>query len=60
MSLLNLDYKIYNSILKNCSLWMGLNWLKTKEPQRRENLFFTVKSSRGFGTHLIDLGRMKG
>ena len=39
---------------------MGLNWLKTKKPQRRENLFFTVKSSRGFGTHLIDLGRMKG
>ena len=39
---------------------MGFNCLKAKEPLRRDSLFFTARSPGVPGTHLTDLGRMKG
>ena len=38
---------------------MGFNF-KATEPLRGDNLRFTTKSPGVPGTHLIDLGRMKG
>ena len=45
---------------KKKTLWMGLNYLKAKEPLRGGSLLFTTKFSEIPDTHLIDLGRMKG
>ena len=44
---------------KNC-LWMGFNYLKATEPLREGSSVFTTKFPDIPGTHLIDLGRMKG
>ena len=41
-------------------LWMRFNCLEATEPLRGDSLLFTTKSPGGPGTHLIDLGRMKG
>ena len=41
-------------------LWIGVNCLKATEPLRGDRLLFITKSSEVTGTHLIDLGRMKG
>ena len=38
----------------------GLNCLKATEPLQGDSLLFTTKSPGVSGTHLIDLGRMKG
>ena len=43
------------------SLFMdSVNCLKATEPLRGGSLLFTPKFSENPGTHLIDLGRMKG
>ena len=39
---------------------MGFNCLKATEPPRGGSLLFTTKFSEIPGTHLIDLGKMKG
>ena len=39
---------------------MGFNCLKAREPLRGGSLLFTTKSPEIFGTHFIDLGKMKG
>ena len=39
---------------------MGFNCLKAAEPLLGESLPFTTKSPGVPGTHLVDLGRMKG
>ena len=39
---------------------MGFNYLKATGPLREDCLHFTTKFSESPGTHLIDLGRMKG
>ena len=39
---------------------MGFNCLKATEPLRGGSLLFTSKFPEIHGTHLIDLGRMKG
>ena len=39
---------------------MGFDCLKATEPLRGDNLLFTTQSQGNPGTHLIDLGRMKG
>ena len=41
-------------------LWIGFNCLKATEPLCGDSLPLTIKSPGGPGTHLIDLGRMKG
>ena len=41
-------------------LWMGFNCVKATETLRRDSLLFTTKSPGCPGTHLIDLGWMKG
>ena len=41
-------------------LWMGYSCLKATEPLQGGSLFFTIKFLEIPGTHLIDLGRMKG
>ena len=41
-------------------LWMGFNCLKAAEPLQRNSLLFTTKISEIPGTHLINLGRIKG
>ena len=41
-------------------LWMGFNCLKATEPLREDSLLFFFKSPGVSGTHLIDLGKMKG
>ena len=41
-------------------LWMGLNCFKATEPLRGGSLLFTPKFPEIPGTHLINLGRMKG
>ena len=41
-------------------LWMRFNNLKVTEPLREDSLLFTTKSPELRGTHLIDLGEMKG
>ena len=38
----------------------GINCLKATEPLRGDSLLFTTQSPGFPGTHLIDLGRMKG
>ena len=40
--------------------WMGFNCLKATEPLRGGSLLFTTKFPEIPGTHMIDLGRMKG
>ena len=50
-----LDEKLYGSIL-----WMGFNCLNATKPLRGDSLLFTIQSPGVPGTHLIDLGRMKG
>ena len=39
---------------------MGFNCLKAIEPPRGGSLLFTTKFPEIPGTHLIDLGRIKG
>ena len=39
---------------------MRLNCLKATEPLRGHSLLFTTKFTEILGTHLIDLGKMKG
>ena len=39
---------------------MGLNCLKATEPLRGDSSIFTTKFPEISGTHLTDLGRMKG
>ena len=39
---------------------MGFNYLKAAKPLRGGSLLFTTKFPEIPGTHLIDLGRMKG
>ena len=39
---------------------MGFNYLKATEPLRGDSFLFTIKFPDIPGTHLIDLGRMKG
>ena len=39
---------------------MVFNCLKATEPLRGDSLLFTIQFQGGAGTHLIDLGRMKG
>ena len=41
-------------------LWMKFDCLKVTEQLRRGSLLFTTKFPESPGTHLIDLGRMKG
>ena len=41
-------------------LWLGFNCLRVAEPLRGGSLLFTTKFPAIPGTHLIDLGRMKG
>ena len=41
-------------------LWMGFNCLKATEPLLWCSLLFTTKFTESPGTHLMDLGRMKG
>ena len=41
-------------------LWMGFSCLKATEPLRGGSLLFTTKFLESPGTHLIDLGMMKG
>ena len=41
-------------------LWMGFNCLKAVESLRGSSLLFTANSPEIPGTHIIDLGRMKG
>ena len=41
-------------------LWMGFNCFKAAEPLWGDSLLFTTKFPENPGTHLIDLGRMKG
>ena len=46
--------------LYDCFLWIGFNCLKTTETLRGDSLLFTAKFPENPGTHLINLGRMKG
>ena len=39
---------------------MGFSWLKATEPLQGDSLCFTTNFPEIPGTHLIDLGRMKG
>ena len=39
---------------------LGFNRLKAAEPLRRDNLVLITKFAGAPGTHLIDLGTMKG
>ena len=41
-------------------LWMGFNCLKAIESLQGGSLLFTTKLPEVPGTHLIDVGRMKG
>ena len=41
-------------------LWLGFNCFKTTEPLQGGSLLFTTKFPEIPGTHLIDLGRIKG
>ena len=41
-------------------LWLGFNCLKATEPLRGESFLFTTQSPGVPGTHLMDLGKMKG
>ena len=41
-------------------LWMWFNCLKATEPLRGDGLLFRTQSPGVPGTHLIDLGKMKG
>ena len=41
-------------------LWIGFNYLKVTVPLQGDSLPFTTKSPGVPGTHLIDLGRIKG
>ena len=41
-------------------LWLGFNCFKTTEPLQGGSLLFTTKFPEITGTHLIDLGRIKG
>ena len=59
------DRQIFNSLsflkkLYGPFLRMGFNCLKAIEPLRGGSLLFTIKLPEIPGTHLIDLGRMKG
>ena len=47
--------KLYDPIL-----WMWFNCLKATKPLRGDSLLFTTQPPGVRGTHLIDLGRMKG
>ena len=53
---------LYDKYKKNCGhfSWMELSCLKVKEPLRGDSLLFTNKSPKIPGTHLTDLGKMKG
>ena len=51
----SLKKKLYGSFLR-----MGFNCLVSTEPLRGGSLLFTPKFLEISGTHLIDLGRMKG
>ena len=42
------------------SFWMGFNRVKVIAPPQGDSLLFTTKSPGVPGTHLIDLGRIKG
>ena len=46
--------------LYNPFLWMGFNCLKATEPLRGDSLLFTTWHPELPGTHLVNLGRMKG
>ena len=41
-------------------LWMGFNCLKSTEPLQGDSSLFTTWPPGLPGTHLVDLGRMKG
>ena len=41
-------------------LCMGFNCVKATEPHRGDSLLFTTQFPGFPGTHVIDLGRMKG
>ena len=41
-------------------LWMGINCLKGTEPLQGDSLLFTAKFPDIPGTHLIDVGKIKG
>ena len=41
-------------------LWTGFNCLKSTEPLQGSSLLFITQFWKIFGTHLINLGRMKG
>ena len=53
-------YRSFKKTLCGPFLWMGFNCLKATEPLRGESLLFTTKLPEIPGTHLNDLGRMKG
>ena len=47
-------------LLYDSFIWIGFICLKAAEPLREDTLLFTTKSPGLLGTHLIDLGRIKG
>ena len=53
-SSLLIQFKLYGPYFTD-----GFNYLKAMEPLRGDDLLFAIKSPGGFGTYLIDLGRMK-
>ena len=54
------EIKIKRKQLYGSFLWMTFNYLKATEPLRGGSLLFTTKFLESPGTHVIDLGRMKG
>ena len=55
-------FKRFLQIKKNfmTPFWMGFNRVKVTAPPQGDSLLFTTKSPGVPGTHLIDLGRIKG
>ena len=51
----DINFKLYGPFL-----WVGFNCLKATEPLQGDSLLFTTKFPEIPGTHLIDLGRIKG
>ena len=49
------NFKLYGPFL-----WLGFNCIKAAEPLRGDSLLVTTYSTGVPGTHLNDLGRMKG
>ena len=53
-------HKLFLKKLYDPFLWMGFSCLKASELLRGDSLLFTTQFPWFPGTHLIDLGRMKG